>query len=123
MKWLTLATGSVVGGLSRYLLAGAVYGVTGAAFPYGTLVVNVSGCFLIGVLNALAETKFLIGPQGRLLMMTGFCGAYTTFSTLLLETSNLMKDGEMLRAALNIVASIVAGFLLFRLGEWLGAGL
>jgi fluoride exporter len=123
MKWWSLAVGSLAGGFSRYLVAGVVYDLAGTRFPYGTLAVNVSGCFLIGLLNALAEAKFLIGPQGRLLLMTGFCGAYTTFSTLLLETSNLAKDGEMARATLNVVMSLGAGFVMFRLGEWLGVHL
>lgn len=123
MKWINLILGSVAGGLSRYLLAGAVYNVAGVTFPYGTFVVNISGSLLLGLLNALAQDKFLIGPQGRLLLMTGFCGAYTTFSTLILETSNLAKDGEWARAVLNVMASFIVGILLFRLGEWLGANL
>ncbi|OGS01593.1 MAG: hypothetical protein A3G41_06250 [Elusimicrobia bacterium RIFCSPLOWO2_12_FULL_59_9] len=119
-KWLSLAVGTLAGGIARYVLAGAVYQAAGARFPYGTLAVNLAGCFLIGVLNSLAEAKFLLGPNARVLLMTGFCGAFTTLSTLMLETSNLMKNGESLRALANAAASIVLGFLLFRLGEFLG---
>jgi CrcB protein len=123
MKWIHLAVGTLAGGFSRYLLAGAVHNVLGETFPHGTFIVNATGCFLIGLLNALSEVKFMIGPHGRILLMTGFCGAFTTFSTWMLESSNLLKDGESLRAFLNIAASVGLGFLLFRLGEWIGSSL
>jgi CrcB protein len=119
-KWILLGGGSLAGGFSRYLMSGVISDKWGARFPHGTLAVNLSGCFLIGLLNALAEEKFLLGPEARLFLMTGFCGAFTTFSTLILETSNLMKDGEMGRALLNVTVSVVAGFLLFRLGTLFG---
>lgn len=120
VKWANLVVGTLAGGVARYVLAGAIYQVLGTRFPYGTLVVNLSGCFLIGTLNSLAEIKFLLGPNARVMLMIGFCGAFTTLSTLMLETSNLMKDGETLRACANVAATIVLGFLLFRLGEVLG---
>ena len=119
MKWVQLAIGGVAGTFARYLLAGAVYAVFGTGFPYGTLAVNLTGCFLIGFLAALAEEKFLLGPSARLLLMVGFCGAFTTFSTFMLETANLMKDGETGRAFLNVLASVVAGFFVFRSGVFL----
>lgn len=117
MKWLGLAAGSLAGGFARYFLAGAVYGALGARFPYGTIVVNLSGCFLIGLLNSLAEDKFLLGTEARLLLMAGFCGAFTTFSTFMLETSNLVKDGQWTYALANILVSVVLGFALFRAGS------
>ncbi len=117
---VALALGSLAGGFARYYLAGFVYQILGAAFPYGTLVVNLVGCFLIGFLSVLAEEKFLIGPTARTLLMVGFCGAFTTFSTFMLETGNLVKAGETLRALLNVVASVAAGFLVFRLGVFVG---
>lgn len=119
-KWIGLLAASAAGGAARYVLTGAVYQVFGTRFPYGTLVVNLSGCFLIGVLNSLAEVKFLLGPNARVLLMIGFCGAFTTLSTLMLETSNLMKGGETARALANVAATIILGFLLFRVGEVLG---
>lgn len=119
-KWMSLAAGSLAGGVARYIIAGAMYQALGARFPYGTLAVNLSGCFLIGVLNSLAESKFLLGPNARVLLMIGFCGAFTTLSTLMLETSNLMKDGQAARALVNVAATVIGGFLLFRLGEILG---
>ncbi len=120
MKWFNLIIGGIVGTVARYVLAGAVYQTFGTTFPYGTLAVNLIGCFVIGFLAALAEEKFLLGPNARLLLMAGFCGAFTTFSTFMLETANLMKDGETLRAFINVAASIVAGFIVFRLGVLAG---
>ncbi len=119
-NWLSLAAGGIAGTLARFLLAGGINRSLGTGFPYGTMAVNLSGCFLIGLFDAMAEARFLIGPTGRLLLMTGFCGAYTTFSTLMFETANLMRDGQMLRAALNFLGSGAAGLLLLRLGMMLG---
>jgi len=111
-----LAAGGLTGTFARYVLAGWVYGVAGAGFPYGTLVVNLLGCFLIGFLAALAEARALLPPNARVLLMAGFCGAFTTFSTFMLETGTLIKGGEMMKALLNIVLSVVVGFVVFRLG-------
>ena len=119
-KILSLVLGSVAGGLARYYLAGHAHRVFGAAFPYGTFAVNLTGCFLIGFLSAISEGKFGMSPNMKLLLMVGFCGAFTTFSTLMLETGNLMKDGEALRAFLNVFLSFVVGFVLFKAGVALG---
>ena len=78
-----------------------------------------SGCFLIGFFDTLFEEKFLLSPNVRLLLLAVFCGAYTTFSTFMLETTNLLKDDENARAFLNVTASVVLGFVVFRLGVWL----
>ena len=119
-KWICFLIGTVSGGFARYFLAGGVYGWLGTDFPYGTLIVNLIGCFLIGFFDSLTEAKFLLGPNSRILLMTGFCGAFTTFSTFMLETGNLIKDGEMLRALGNVLISMLIGFLLFRAGAILG---
>ncbi|MBI3316239.1 MAG: fluoride efflux transporter CrcB [Candidatus Omnitrophica bacterium] len=119
-KIIALTLGSVAGGFARYYLAGFVQRISGTGFPYGTLAVNLLGCFLVGFFSAISEEKFLLGPNGRLLLMIGFCGAFTTFSTLMFETGSLMKGGETLRASLNVALSFGAGFLVFRLGILLG---
>ncbi|MDE2040698.1 MAG: fluoride efflux transporter CrcB [Elusimicrobia bacterium] len=119
-KWAALALGGILGVFGRYFLSASVYSWSGTGFPYGTLVVNVSGCFAIGVLDSWAGARGLLGPTGRLLLMTGFCGAFTTFSTLILESANLANDGELLRALANYLGSGVLGLLLFKVGVWLG---
>ena len=118
-KWLGLAAGGILGTFARYFLSGAVYRVWGSSFPFGTLVVNLVGCFAIGFLAVLAEEKFLLGPGARIFLMIGFCGAFTTFSTFILETANLTKDGEVFYALMNILVSVIVGFFVFRLGVML----
>ena len=119
MKWLGLAAGGILGTFARYFLSGAVHRICGPTFPFGTLVVNLVGCFAIGFLAVLGEEKFLLGPTARVFLMIGFCGAFTTFSSVILETSNLTRDGESLYAFMNIALSVLLGFLIFRLGVML----
>jgi len=120
IKFVNLVIGGAAGTVARYLLGGAVYRFMGTSFPYGTLVVNISGCFILGILAALSDKKFMLNPDARLLLMIGFCGAFTTFSTLIFETDNLVRNGQMIRAFGNVFASIILGFLLFRLGTFIG---
>ncbi len=120
MKWISLAAGGIAGTVCRYVLSGAVYQLAGTGFPYGTLAVNLAGCLLVGFFAVLAEEKFLLGPEARILLMAGFCGAFTTFSTLMLETSNLVREGEAWKGFLNVAVSVAAGYLFFRLGVFLG---
>lgn len=122
-KILILAVSGALGTISRYFLAGAVHQMAGASFPYGTLAVNLLGCFMVGFLAAISENKFLLNPQARLFLMIGFCGAFTTFSTFIFETANLIKEGETLQAFWNVVLSVVLGFVVFRLGVLLGDAL
>lgn len=119
-KMIALAIGSVAGGFARYHLSGLTHRLLGHQFPYGTLAVNLTGCFIIGALSAVTEEKFFLGSHGRLLLMTGFCGAFTTFSAFMLETDQLIKNADLLRAFLNIFLSVAAGFLFFRLGSFFG---
>ncbi|MCK5580029.1 MAG: fluoride efflux transporter CrcB [Candidatus Omnitrophica bacterium] len=120
MKFISLIVGGALGTMARYLMSGFVYQVCGTQFPYGTLVVNLTGCLILGFLAALTGDKFILGPQAKLLLMVGFCGAFTTFSTFMFETANLIKDGETLRAFLNVIVSVVVGFIVFRVGVFLG---
>jgi len=102
---LLIAGGGLIGALLRFSVANAVYRWLGRGFPYGTLAVNLIGSFLLGL---FAET--LTGPW-RPLILTGFMGAFTTFSTFALETFYLIEQGRPLRAALNLSGSIVLGIL------------
>src|SRR5690349_844226 len=91
MKRLLLlgATGAV-GTLARYWLSGIVQRIAGAGFPWGTLVVNGLGCFVFGFVWTLAEDRLLIGGQTRLILLVGFMGAFTTFSTYIFETQQML---------------------------------
>ena len=120
MKWLLLVIGGVAGTICRYVLSGLVYKAAGSGFPYGTLVVNLLGCLVIGFLSALSDDKLILGPEMKVLWMAGFCGAFTTFSTLIFESSNLLKDGETAKAFWNVALSVLIGFVVFRLGVVLG---
>jgi CrcB protein len=119
-KWFYLIGGGILGTLARYVLAGAVYQKMGTDFPYGTIIVNMIGCFLIGFFDTIFQERFLFSPMIRICLMAGFCGAFTTFSTFMLETGNLIRDGETLRAFLNVLLSVIIGFIVFRLGVLLG---
>jgi CrcB protein len=119
-KWFYLIGGGILGTLARYILAGAVYQKVGTDFPYGTMAVNLIACFLVGFFDTIFQQKFLLSPILRIFLMAGFCGAFSTFSTFMLETANLMRDGETLRAFLNVILSVIIGFIVFRLGVLLG---
>ena len=99
--------GSACGGISRYLVEGWVHQWSGSYFPYGTLVVNIVGSFLIGFLGTLFEGRFLVTPHQRLFLMIGVLGGFTTFSAFSFETWELFKDGELLNAAFNVSLSLV----------------
>jgi CrcB protein len=105
-----------LGCLARYLLSGWVYGIAGQGFPWGTLVVNVVGAFLIGFVMDLGLRTTLIPVELRTGLTIGFLGGLTTFSTFSYETFRLLEDGELLSAGANVMAS-VAVCLLF---TWLG---
>jgi CrcB protein len=116
-----VALGAGVGGVSRYLLASAIQQRAGTAFPWGTLVVNVSGSLLLGFLLRYAIATPSFSAEVRALLTTGFCGGYTTFSTYSYETAALLEDGQYSRAGLYAAASVllalagtVIGFALAR---------
>ena len=115
---ICLAAGSLVGGFARWLLSDAVSRGLGGRFPFGTLAVNLSGCFLIGALQGLGESR--LGAQGRMLLMTGFCGAFTTFSAFILEASVLFKDGNIWHALAYIFMSLIVCLVAFSAGALAG---
>jgi CrcB protein len=122
-KFIELVIGGALGTLARYAMAGIVYRVAGANFPYGTLAVNLSGCLILGFLSNMSQEKFLFGTDVKVFLMIGFCGAFTTFSTFIFETNALIRDGQALKAFMNISLSLVVGFALFRLGILIGEAL
>lgn len=117
---LIIGLGGFFGAISRYVLGSWVALRWGRDLPVGTFVVNVSGCFLIGFAMSLLVERMIISPHWRLFLIIGFLGAYTTFSTFEYETGSLLKDGEILYAVLNMVLSVVVGFIALKLGDVLG---
>ena len=116
MLWY-IAVGSAIGGVSRYLLGGFVQRLTAGTFPFGTLLVNITGSFLLGLIMRYAVETPTFTPEVRAFLTIGFCGGYTTFSTFSYETVVLMEDGQWARAAayvlLSVVVSLAATFLGF----------
>jgi CrcB protein len=117
INYLMVGAGGFIGAVARYGIAAWIGQQWGRTFPLGTFVVNVSGSFLIGLMMTVLTEKLMVNPQWRLLLVVGFLGAYTTFSTLEYETGNLLKDSEFLLAALNVVLSVFAGFAALKMGE------
>lgn len=117
---LLISLGAILGANARYWVGVWAAGRFGVGFPYGTLVVNVVGCFLIGLLNGLGESRLPVSPEVRLLAAVGFLGAYTTFSSFGLESISLLRAGSLWLAALNILSNFVLGFLAVVLGLYAG---
>src|SRR4051812_29379494 len=105
MLWY-IAIGSAVGGMSRYLLGGAVQRLSAGTFPTGTLLVNVTGSFLLGAFLRYGLDTPSLTPELRAMLTVGFCGGYTTFSSFSYETVALMEDGEWTRAAVYVAVSV-----------------
>ncbi|MDA8100132.1 MAG: fluoride efflux transporter CrcB [Nitrospiraceae bacterium] len=117
MNYLIIGTGGFLGAIVRYAVGLWIGQRWGRTFPLGTLVINVSGSFLIGLLMPLLTERLIVNPQWRLLLVVGFLGAYTTFSTFEYETGALLNDGEWLYAGANIVLSVVVGFVALKAGD------
>ena len=115
-----IAVAGAAGALARYAVEGIVSRRMSGAFPWGTMVVNVTGAFLLGFLFTLLAERLLVAPWFRSTLLIGFLGAYTTFSTLSLETLRLFQDGAHLLALANGAGSLVAGLLAVYAGIVLG---
>jgi CrcB protein len=113
-----VALGGALGTTARYWLSGVVARSIGETFPWGTLVINVTGSFVIGFFAALTgpDGRLFVGSTTRQFVMIGMCGGYTTFSSFSLQTLNLINDGEWLRAGANIGLSV----LLCMIAVWVG---
>jgi len=105
-----IALGGAAGSVSRYVLGGAAQKLAGAPFPIGTLLVNVTGCFLIGILSQ-HYMNVQTHPAMRAALITGFCGGFTTFSAFSLETVGLFGGGEYLKATAYVVLSVICSLL------------
>lgn len=120
MRILLLCVFGVGGTLARYGMQGLVQEKSGTGFPYGTLAVNLCGCFFLGLIGEFALDHVSIPPDWRIGITSGFFGAYTTFSTFAWETGHMLQDREWSRAALYVGISVVAGIVLMLAGIHLG---
>lgn len=107
---LFIGLGSFIGGISRYLISLYIHSKGFSAFPYGTLTVNILGCFLIGILYGIAE-KSGLPNEWRLFLVTGVLGGFTTFSAFSYETISLMRDGQSGAALIYVMGSVIFGLL------------
>jgi CrcB protein len=116
--YLWIAVGSALGGMARYWCSGAAAALLGETFPWGTLLVNVLGSFIIGLFATLTEPdgRLLVSTHVRQFVMIGFLGGYTTFSSFSLQTLNLVQQGEWLAAGWNVAGSVI----LCLAAVWLG---
>jgi CrcB protein len=121
LAWI--AVGGAAGAVSRYVLQGWVDELAGGRFPWGTFAINISGSFALGVLFALAVDRAILSPEVRVPLMVGFISAYTTFSTLMLESWRLVEEGDLVFALANLLGSVVVGMIAVVAGLALGRAL
>ncbi len=118
MSILFVAFGGALGSVSRYLLGTWIQSVSKSIdFPFGTLTVNLIGCFVIGFLSQLAEARGVFTSETRALVFVGVLGGFTTFSSFGNDTINLVRDGELFNALANVGANVILGLLLVWLGR------
>ena len=112
MRLTLIAVFGAIGTLARYGLQGIVQIRTPSTFPFGTLLVNMTGCFLLGLIGQFTLNRLVISPDWRVAIAVGFFGGYTTFSSFGWETAKMLEDGEWARASAYVGASVVAGLFL-----------
>ena len=123
MNILFVVLGGSLGALCRYGVSTTAAKLYGDAFPWGTLCVNLVGCFLIGLAFALGVQRNVLSPSLRLFFVTGFLGALTTFSTYALESVNFTRDGLVFTTIWNLLANNIGGLVLVVAGMWVGRSL
>ncbi len=119
--WISL--GAIVGANARYFLGTWAADRWGSSFPYGTLLINLTGSLILGIFLTFATQRGLVDPRLRLIVAVGFCGGYTTFSTYTYESISLMLAGSWLAGMLNLVGSAALGLGAVGLGIWIGRAL
>ena len=116
---MLVGAGGFLGAIARYLVGTAVSHRWGASWPYGTFLINITGCFAIAFFLTLVSERITVSPNWRYFFPTGFVGAYTTFSTFEYETLRLVEDGAWMRALSYVVSSVIVGFVAVLLAAWL----
>lgn len=119
-RFLLISLGAIVGANLRYWVGDWVAQRVGAAFPYGTLVVNLTGTLILGIFLTLATERFLLDPRWRILVAIGFCGSYTTFSSYTYESINLILTGQYVSGLLNLLGSAILGGVVMVAGILIG---
>ena len=117
IRYLLVVIGGGTGALARYVAASAIMTRFGGKFPLGTLVINVTGSFLIGFLMTILTERFKLDPNWRLLLGVGFLGGYTTFSSFEWETYSSVREGGLWTGMLNVVSSVMLGYVAVVLGS------
>jgi len=112
LRLLLIALFGAIGTLARYGLQGVVQIKMGSTFPYGTLLINLTGCFFLGLVGQLTLNRMIISPDWRVAIAVGFFGGYTTFSSFGWETAKMLEAGEWLRAGTYVASSVVLGLIL-----------
>lgn len=124
LNYILISIGAAIGGVFRYGLASFIQKRVESFFPYGTLVVNITGSFVLGFIMYYLDEKEFLSPQMRLFLTVGLCGGFTTFSTFSYETLNLIKNSQFLLAASNVLGSVflclIAIYLAYVLSKSLG---
>jgi CrcB protein len=118
-KLILIAAAGAVGTLTRYWVSGLCHRLFGAGFAYGTLAVNVTGSLLFGVVWALSEERMAVSVLTRTVVLVGFMGAFTTFSTFAFETMNYVRDSQYIMAFVNISSNCLLGFGAIIAGMWI----
>lgn len=125
MTYLWVGIGSAMGGIARYWMSLAVAALTGPSFPWGTILINILGSFIIGLFGTLTgvDGKLSVPSDARIFVMTGLCGGFTTFSAFSLQTLDLAHDGKWLGAAANVALSVVLCLGAVTLGYFVASGM
>ena len=119
-KFLIISAGAILGANARYWLGGWAAEKFGSSFPYGTLIINVTGSLILGFFMTLITDRFIVDPRWRLFVAIGFLGAYTTFSTYTYESMNLILSGQVWTGMLNLFGSSILGAIAVTAGILLG---